>query len=839
LSSPTSFQSIPSQSALNYVTDALNDFTVPADSNSGLTSTALTNPTNSFFGNDNSVRYKAKTLWVDNLVLEEDKTKWINGKPTYKIIWNQLFPAAVGYVCGEIDPRQAGSFGKYFKLLGNGDIFGVTGVIRKCSFLVQPSSTGTTPATIFVDGVSDVSITVKQRPLLPDTKQKALASYVNTSQQTHDIHDYQLRNTGSTTGMTVVGVIVYYEIDGLGVDVAGGDTYLNRERITSVGTSLAVPTVTSGNGAVSSVYIQSTSSFGVTTVQVPDIGSRASGSATTNQLVVDTGLGASFPVGSLVYMPGTTNYFGNVLSVSTDTLVMGVTLPVNYTFATLSIIGQAGPTFAIGSSLYDQKFEITFDTAFAVNNSNGGGAPLLFYSSPNLDWRVWGGTIGTSFSSGVKVISCVSGNVLHVDGNFDALKFTYTAGATTGAGVHATYNIDGLDCFNSLEAIPYSSDITRNILTNAGIGFHTVTVSFGASTVSTGLSRITGYRRTSGTTLGVLSDIVTGQTFISRNIIGATSQVTAIGPVRRVYSDSLEFSSGWVSGLLTGGDGTAGGAVYYATSAAQSLRLGYYGKAFAILGSITGGSFSLSVDSAPQVLAPMNTWIGTTLTEGFHVLDIVPAGQTLMISAIDYQSAQVGVIDKQRFYGQEVSGENKQSIEKDVWGRLQITNRSIDNLNRKSVYTGTSVGIGGLAVGISLISIWGAGVGATLDLNSTVYVTTTGNPVRVKTIANINNITSAEMSSIGVGGAQVFRFSLYRAIYARGGSLIQDTNLVTGNLFRATGSTVFSWSPYFLDVLDYGLAPGLYAYYLGFSAVTGTSFAVTTNGMFLSAKEEF
>jgi hypothetical protein len=844
LSSPTSFQSIPSDNALDYVRDSLADFTVPANSNAGLTDSASTNPLGQYFGNNNGVKYKAKTLWIDNLVLQ-DELNWIGGKPTYKIIWNEVWPDAGGYIVGEVVSRQAASSGKLFTILGGSSIFGVSGVIRRCAFLAQPTNDANVTATIYVDGVSDVAIQLEDRPLLSDLEQKTFVAYKNSSQQTHDLHDYQLRTdaVSADTKITPVGVIVFYDITGSGVEVSGGNTYVNREKITSVGTSLAVPTVTSGNGAVSSVYISNTSSFGVTTFPVPDISSRASGSATTNQIVVDTGLGGSFPVGSICYMPGTTNYFGNVLSVSTDTLVMGVTLPVNYTFATLSIIAQAGPTFAIGTSLYETKFEINFNDFFPAH-SELGESPVV--SSPNLNYRVWG-TYGVSALLGLNgVVECASGKILQIDGNYDALEFTYRAGVTGAAGIHATYSIDGLNCFNSLEAIPNQADVSKNILTNAGIGYHSAKVTFGASCLNSGLTKITGYRRKHpGASLGILSDIYTGQTFIPR-LIGTDTQLTAVGSVRRIFADSLEFTSGWVSGFTAS---VAGGVAYYSTSAAQNVRLQYYGSAFAILGSITGGSFALSVDGSPQVLAPMNTWIGTTLSEDFHILDIVPAGQTLMISAIDYLQPHVNVLNRQKFYGQEVSGENKQSIEKDGWGRLQITSRSISPLNRQRMYVGSSVGIGGYALASTAMLSAGtiAGQVATLDLNSQLTITTSGNPIRLESMP-MANIPGAQLSAIkftSVNLANILdaRISLYRTQIQRGGSLVLDGANNPGNpvgVFRfQNGPTMAldSWSSNFLSIVDDKVLPGSYTYFVGVSLASGASANIVISNVILTAKE--
>src|SRR4051812_42957796 len=93
--------------AIDYVKDVFSDVSLPPSSNSGLTDTASTNPLSDSFANDDVPRFAQKTLFIKDLVLIEDRSRWVLGKPTYRVIWNEDSPNVSGYVFGNISISYA------------------------------------------------------------------------------------------------------------------------------------------------------------------------------------------------------------------------------------------------------------------------------------------------------------------------------------------------------------------------------------------------------------------------------------------------------------------------------------------------------------------------------------------------------------------------------------------------------------------------------------------------------------------------------------------------------------------------------------------------------------
>src|SRR5882762_2000559 len=100
----TLFQSDPNNSsggAADYVIDNFRDTSNPAT-----TDNANTNPLSLFFVNSDTPQYQAKTLFVKDLVLISDRTKWIKNKPTYIVEFTETSPQIVGYVYGNVRLRN-------------------------------------------------------------------------------------------------------------------------------------------------------------------------------------------------------------------------------------------------------------------------------------------------------------------------------------------------------------------------------------------------------------------------------------------------------------------------------------------------------------------------------------------------------------------------------------------------------------------------------------------------------------------------------------------------------------------------------------------------------------
>ena len=93
----TSESTTASAGAGQYVQDVFRDVVLPATNNTGLTNSSTTNPIGALVGDCDVPRYGAKTLYIKDVVLIEDRSKWVAGAPTYRIIWTENFPAVVGY----------------------------------------------------------------------------------------------------------------------------------------------------------------------------------------------------------------------------------------------------------------------------------------------------------------------------------------------------------------------------------------------------------------------------------------------------------------------------------------------------------------------------------------------------------------------------------------------------------------------------------------------------------------------------------------------------------------------------------------------------------------------
>jgi len=82
-----------------YVKDVFQDVSLQATNNTGLTSTALTNPSGDYFNDDDMVRFGPKLLWIKDLV-EVDPTQYINNLKTWRIIWHENAPGVHGFIYG-------------------------------------------------------------------------------------------------------------------------------------------------------------------------------------------------------------------------------------------------------------------------------------------------------------------------------------------------------------------------------------------------------------------------------------------------------------------------------------------------------------------------------------------------------------------------------------------------------------------------------------------------------------------------------------------------------------------------------------------------------------------
>lgn len=629
---------------IDYVKDAFPDGTVPASNNTGLTDSASTNPLGGFFANDDAVKYGAKILWIKDLTLIDDRSKWVSNKTTYKVNFTENFPGVNAYVYGnvynfhdnglqsqfgpvEAAPLQQGQ--SYIQFKSPGDGFGITGVIRKVAFICNPTTTGTATAQLLVDGAN--TTTIDMSSVASDASGQQITkynAYVNSaSNQTQDLHDFRVQSIQAST-LFVTGVIVYFENSGANIQVDPGVTYVNKSKITTTtGATFAVPTYGSSLGGVGLVYKTQASGYAVSSISATTVSSIAQGSSGTNLATVTTGHGASFPAGSGVVIPqGTSMYVGSVQSVSTDTLTLSPTLQ----FGVSNLIYRSWlgtPTLSINASL--MQLSTTID--FAKYPMNSGFSQTIY--DPQGQYAVWGSNVGiTLVSNTVAAIFLGASGFLQVDGYFSGAEIENIA---SGAILNATLSVNGAPTWSVNTG--HTGVLKRTIFSEAGPGWNSFVYAPGASQGAIGLNKINLYQRQRdlGVTFGGLAYLETLQATTERRAINAT--LTALGTIKRVFADQLYLKGSWVRGQTFT---AAGGAIYYGASTNSTVNLQYYGKNFALVGTV-GSSGTLTLDGA-NVGVTFNL-LQSVATEGFHSLVYTNQAGTAQIQAIDFTRTTSGV----------------------------------------------------------------------------------------------------------------------------------------------------------------------------------------------------
>ncbi len=607
--------------AVDYVKDVFQDVSLPPNSNSGLTDTAATNPLGVAFANDDSVKYGVKTLYIKDIILISDRSKWVSNKPTYQVIWNETFPCVTGYIFGNIGLSEPLTNTSY-TLKATGDGFGVSGVVRRVQFIVTGNTSATATAQVAVDGVNGNTIDFSSLAAASDvTLYTRFSPYVHASSNvSKDIHDFRLTAIQAST-LRVVGIVVYFENSGANIDINPGTTYVNKTKVASIlGATLAVPTPGSSLGAKSLFYKTSSSGYAVSTKNCPTVLSNATGTAGTNLLTVSTGHGASYQVGGgLVVAQGTSQYIGNILNISTDTFTMGATLPFNIA-APVYRAWQSGGSFAQNASLMQLAYSIDFSK---YGNFSGASQAIL---DPYGRFALWGKGIGVSLIDNVQALVLSPSGFFQTDGYFSGAEFEMIGDAI----FHATLSINGVVGYNI--NVGQTGGIKRNVFTGAGPGWNSVNVGFGSSMGIAGIKQINFYNvaRDMGVSYGMLAELETSQAYVNRGTVNAT--LMSLGLARRVYADQLYFKGAWVRGSSAG----AAGGAYYNAPAAAYFKHEYYGKDFAIIGDAPGGSLLLDGNTIPMTFNVMQP----VATEGFHKVEFtVGAGSSAQVQAFDFVSS--------------------------------------------------------------------------------------------------------------------------------------------------------------------------------------------------------
>lgn len=640
------FDNVNPGTALSFIQDDFADITVPANSNLGFSNTPASNPLQHFYGNDDTPRYGAKILWLKDIQPIANRALWINDRPTYDIIWHEDFPQAKGYCFGAVQLNTFGA-GKRLDLNRVGDSIGVGGVIARVMWIVESDTGAGSSGQLALDGVNTTTIDFSSGSSGWDGQPKFNAYVAEASNETRNIHDFRLSALPPPGNCKVTGVIVYYEL-GSSIDCFGGTSYLNKTQVMSTGTTLALPSFAAFRGGLADIYKTSAGGYAATTSLVADIATIATGSSGTNLLSVTPGTGGSFLAGNFVYAAvGATQYIGNVLIRSSDTLTMGVTLPFGVS-STLYQLFRCGDSLPISQTLLQKSFEFYAGATQVVGISAVNG--ILAFSDPQLNWRVWGATLGILGASAIfNILGMTQGidlnqasSFVQVDGRFQALEFEFLSGIS--AVLQATISIDGIPAFNYNENVNEPGIFRRTIMLDAGMGWHSVVMKRAAGFTQLLLSSVVGYQSKvyNGPSFGVLSELGMGQTFLQRNAQNAT--LTAFGDYTRYFADSINFKGPWGRGTTA----IAAGGVYFAGATGSCTgRFGYYGSAAAIVGAL-GNSLTINIDGSLQGQS-FNTWIGLSLSNGFHVLDFTCNGGTTRIDAIDVLSTQAKIRNTQNF----------------------------------------------------------------------------------------------------------------------------------------------------------------------------------------------
>lgn len=619
----------------DFVKDAFSDISVPANSNNGLTSTALTNPGSYFFSNDDCPRYGLKTLFIKELVLIEDRTKWYQNKPTYEIIWNETYPAIKGYVFGNIRLRNF-TQGKCIDINNIGDGIGITTIGRQISWLVNPSTATTASAEIWTDGV-DTSTSLSFANLVQNSGGNGLNHYYSVLHQStlasENIHDYQLRalQYGS---FNVVGVQVMFLNATADIECNEGTTYVDKAKVTTqANVQIPLPTITSQLGARSTISKDSIGNYNLNTVEQPTILSIATGSSGTNLLNVSTGTGQSYLVGmGIVSNFGTSMYVGMIRSISTDTLTVSPTLAIGVSGNIYNCF-YAGPTLAISATLY-QLNSLDFANANTDVDTKGFGVQGtgdFYYSDPQSRFRIWGDQLAMSAQNGYQGVAFNGATVgfLQLDGNFNALELELSGNGI----IHGTFSINGIPAFGLNEG--FTGVIKKTIFTDAGVNsFNNVVFSVGASFGNVVISRVNMYDRTNGVTLGTLAGFDSSMDRVNRGSV-QNATFSALGPFKRHFADELYLTGSWIRGLTSG---VAGGVLYHGASLNSVMSFNYYGTDFAILG-VAGTSAIITLDGA-SITTAVNTVI-TAPGPTFHTVTFTNKAGTSSIHAFDHLQPEV------------------------------------------------------------------------------------------------------------------------------------------------------------------------------------------------------
>lgn len=627
-----------------YVQDAFPDVTDTPSNNSGWSSTVSSNPLNNLYGNDDFPRYGPKTLWVKDLVLEPNRGLWVNGEPTYRIIWSEPFPSAAGYCFGNVRLRRNANQ-TYVSCGTAGDGFGVGGVFARCMFIVEGNNAavGAASGAVAIDGlVNNVTVDVSNASISaqanPNTDPMFAAFVAETTNEAYNIHDFRLTANQAANVLNILGVVIYSENSSLSIDQFPGTTYNNKTQAkTSANTTLALPSLGNSMGGRSVIWKNASGGYSMSTIGVSTVTSIASGTVATNILNLTAGTGALYSSNQgVVVSSGATAYVGVIQSISTDALTVFPTLPFGVSQAIYRYF-QGGQSLSLNASLNVLAY------TFGSTEMTKPGFTTT-YLDPLQRFSVWGVGYGASMMDGQNQAVCFNGGVsgiLQCEGYFSAAEVEFFG--VSVAVLSGTFCVNGLPCgnFNNVGA---TGSIKRSIFAEAPVGWNSFSFFPGSSHNAVGIARINMYTRNRdiSASYGILAAFDTVGAYAPRQqnatLTPANATCVAPGVFQRFFADQflLKGSAGasWTRVL----GATYPGGVAYAAGLSAGLSFQYYGSQCAFLTGSSlgyGASINLSIDTGSNLGATaLNQIIGGS-SLGFHSVSLTILGGTLLLSGVD------------------------------------------------------------------------------------------------------------------------------------------------------------------------------------------------------------
>jgi len=761
----------------DYVEDTFDDYTLPATNNSGLTSTSATNPMSNFYGNDLSVKYSFKTLWIKDIeLLPQDK--WIKRAPTYKVIFTENFPGVDCYVSGEVNISTEIN-GKYLNLK-EGGYFGVSGNLRKASFLVRPLTDEVTISTLFysIDGAAPTSINyggianetttfgsaVQNRTTL---QHKFYPIDDGAAVQTDNIHDFRITNNDNY--VDIYGIVVCVGVSPQGVGVKAGSLFVDKSLVSiASGASIALPAQNASLfhlGAKTTLFENASGVLGATTFAVQMLQTQATGLSGTNSIAVSAGSGASFPIGTgFNIQVGATNYLGLVQAQSTDALTVSPTLTFELSGATMTkafFVPQpatSDPRLFAGFSaaLYELAYSWDPVSTYGASNFNGASTrwaqngPTIPLGISITPYRAYYDPENRFAILPISGLSSAQGRILPVrdewntvgwagplaiKGDFQALSIEFLTYAS-GVPIWSTRStIDGVTTYmnaslnvSNTESGTLGIKFALNAVQDLGIGSHTykfIPSLWAGYTTCPIITKINFYKYKGVSIAGQLSSIEQYQTQYN---LGSITD-TPLGSYRFYGADKIGYSGTWsqrtdvLSETLSAYPGFAS-----CQTASGSANFKFWGKDFVLFTESSGGSYSVTLDGG--AVTPTSGQIYSVATEMIHNIILTRESGSFAIQGIAVLKQYSEPKNLQGFTGTNFD-----------YSGAKLEDKSVSVMKSKARPLKHYANIGEIATSVAFIDtsisatiLWSQITTATDDTftrPTSVKIKTSGNPVRV------------------------------------------------------------------------------------------------------------